>query len=143
MLQLLSEAYAAADAVSAAAGVATKTSSSLQESPIAPEDMAVMVSPEKMMMDTLFFLLLLFLIFYFILIRPQQKRVKSHQEMVGAMQKGTKVVTGGGIIGTVVKFEGDDIVLIEIAPNVKVQVAKATIQEIYKPEGSTKIANDN
>jgi len=108
-----------------------------------PEDMARIVSPEKMMMDTLFFLLLLFCIFYFILIRPQQKRIKAHQEMLGSLNKGVKVVTGGGIIGTVVKTEGDDIVLVEIAPNVKVRIAKGTISEVLKSTGTGESANDN
>lgn len=141
MLELVSNAYAE-EAAKAVANVAAKTES-LQQGQMAPEDMAAIVSPEKMMMDTLFFLLLLLLVFYFILIRPQQKRIKAHQDMLGTMQKGTKVVTGGGIIGTVVKLEGDDIVLVEIAPNVKVQVAKATIQEVYKGDGTARIANDN
>lgn len=141
MLEFVSTAYAE-EAAKASAELAAKTES-LQQGQMAPEDMAAMVSPEKMMMDTLFFLLLLFLVFYFILIRPQQKRIKAHKDMLGAMQKGTKVVTGGGIIGTVVKLEGDDIVLVEIAPNVRVQVAKATIQEVYKAGGTAKIANDN
>ncbi len=139
MTALMHEAVAA----DGAAPVTSVTSSTLQDSAIAPEDMAVLVSPQKMMMDTLFFLLLLFLIFYFILIRPQQKRVKAHQDMLGGMQKGTRVVTGGGIIGTIVKLEGDDVAVVEIAPNVKVHVAKATIQEILKNDGSAKIANDN
>lgn len=130
----------AADAVTPDAPDATVATT---EQPLSPEDMARIVSPEKMMMDTLFFLLLLFSIFYFILIRPQQKRIKAHQQMLGSLNKGVKIVTGGGIIGTVVKVEGDDIVLVEIAPNVKVRVAKGTIQEVMDKAAAGTSANDN
>ena len=101
------------------------------------------VSAEKMMMDNLMMLGLLFFIFYFMLIRPQQRRVKAHRELIKNLAKGDKVITGGGIIGTVNKFEGDDIVVVEIAPEVKVRVARSSISDKADDIKSGKSANDN
>lgn len=66
-------------------------------------------------------------IFYFLLIRPQQRRVKQHQEMVGGLKKGDRVITGGGIIGTITKVDADDTVQVQIAEGVAVHVARTTI----------------
>jgi preprotein translocase subunit YajC len=71
-------------------------------------------------------LIIIFFIFYFLLIRPQQKKMREHQSMLDALRKGDSVVTGGGIIGTVVKVEDAD-VTVEIADGVKVRVQKGTI----------------
>lgn len=75
-------------------------------------------------------LILIFVVFYFLLIRPQQKKVKMHREMVGSLRRGDKVVTGGGIIGTVAKILNDHEVLIEIADGVRVRVARGTVAEV-------------
>jgi len=75
-------------------------------------------------------LILIFVVFYFLLIRPQQKRQKQHKEMLGQLRRGDKVVTSGGILGTVSKVVSDTEVLLEIAENVKVRIVRATIQEI-------------
>lgn len=101
------------------------------------------LSAEKMMMDNLLILGMLFFIFYFILIRPQQRRVRMHQEMMKGLQKNDKVITNGGLIGTITKFEGDDVVLLEIAPNIKVRVSRGSVSEVMgdKKEGDS--ANDN
>ncbi len=81
-------------------------------------------------------LVLIFVVFYFLLIRPQQKKVKTHREMIGAVKRGDKVLTGGGIIGTVVKVEeGDDVLLVEIAKDIRVRVARGTISDVLnKPQ---------
>ncbi len=71
-------------------------------------------------------LILIFVIFYFFLIRPQQKKVKEHKLMVESLKRGDKVVTSGGIIGTVERIIDNDKAEIEIAPNVKVEVIKST-----------------
>jgi len=98
----------------------------------------------KMVMDNLLMLGMLFAIFYFILIRPQQKRLKSHRDMMGALAKGNRVITSGGLIGTVIKFEGDNVVIIEVAQGVKVRVAKSAITEITSEKASASdSANDN
>jgi len=73
-------------------------------------------------------LILIFVIFYFFLIRPQQKKVKDHKNMVAALKRGDEVVTSGGIVGTIEKVLGDDKVEISIADNVTVQVVQSTIQ---------------
>src|SRR4051812_43315256 len=101
------------------------------------------LSPEKMMMDNLFILGMLFFIFYFILIRPQQKRLKIQRDLMKALQKGNKVMTTGGIIGTITKFEGEEIVVLEIAQNVKVRVARSAISEVMSDKASGESANDN
>ncbi len=78
----------------------------------------------------MFPLILIFAVFYFLLIRPQQKKVKEHREMLGAVRRGDKVVTGGGIIGTVAKVISDDELQVEIAEGVKVKIARATIASV-------------
>lgn len=75
-------------------------------------------------------LVLIFVVFYFLLIRPQQKKVRSHRDMVGAVRRGDSVVTGGGIIGKVTKVIDDDRLQVEIADGVRVQVAKGTISDV-------------
>jgi len=75
-------------------------------------------------------LVLIFVVFYFLLIRPQQKKVKVHREMVGNVRRGDSVVTGGGIIGKITKVLDDNRVEVEIADNVKVQLARGTIQDV-------------
>jgi preprotein translocase subunit YajC len=81
-------------------------------------------------------LVLIFVVFYFLLIRPQQKKMKSHRDMIGAVKRGDRVLTGGGIIGSVVKVEeGDDVLLVEIAKDIRVRVARGTISDVLnKPQ---------
>ena len=71
-------------------------------------------------------LILIFVIFYFFLIRPQQKKVKEHKAMVESLKRGDKVVTSGGITGTVERVVDNDKVEVEIADNVKVEIVKST-----------------
>ncbi|CAK0766790.1 Sec translocon accessory complex subunit YajC [Azospirillaceae bacterium] len=75
-------------------------------------------------------LVLIFIVFYFLLIRPQQKRMKDHKEMLTTLRRGDRVVTGGGLIGTVSKIVGDDEVVLELAENVKVRAVKSTLQSV-------------
>jgi len=101
------------------------------------------VSAETMMRDNLLILGMLFFIFYFILIRPQQKRLKSHQNMLKELQKGDKVVTSGGLMGSIAKFEGEDVVQLEIAQGIKVRVARSAISDVMNDTVSGASANDN
>lgn len=101
------------------------------------------LSAEKMMMDNLVILGMLFFIFYFILIRPQQRRLKAAQKMLKELQKGNKVITSGGLIGVISKFEGDDVVSLEVAQGVKVRVARSAITDVVSESASGAIANDN
>ena len=71
------------------------------------------------------------LIFYFMIIRPQQKRQKERQHMIDALKKGDKIVTAGGIHGTIVGIE-DKTALVQIADNVKIKVDRSTIGTILK-----------
>ena len=71
-------------------------------------------------------LILIFVIFYFFLIRPQQKKVKEHKAMVENLKKGDKVVTSGGITGTIQRIIDNDKVEVEIADNVTVEVIRGT-----------------
>ena len=71
-------------------------------------------------------LILIFVIFYFFLIRPQQKKVKEHKAMVEGFKRGDKVITSGGITGTVERLIDNDKIEVEMAENVKVEIVKAT-----------------
>ena len=83
-------------------------------------------------------LVLIFAVFYFLLIRPQQKKMKEHKAMVAAISKGDKVVTAGGLLGTIAKIEDDRIASVEIAENVKVKVVRATITEVISENSTNK-----
>lgn len=87
----------------------------------------------------IFPLILIFIVFYFFLIRPQQKRAKEHEAKIAAVQKNDEVITGGGLMGKVIKV-ADDHVEVEIAPNVRVRAVKSTLANV-SPRG-TKAAND-
>ena len=71
-------------------------------------------------------LILIFVIFYFFLIRPQQKKVKEHKLMVENLKRGDKLITSGGIIGTVDRIIDGDKAEISITDNVKVEVIKSS-----------------
>ena len=79
-------------------------------------------------------LALIFGVFYFLLIRPQQTRAKEMKAMIAGVRRGDRVVTGGGILGTVqVVKEGSDEIEVEIAPNVRVKILRDTISTVIKP----------
>jgi preprotein translocase subunit YajC len=82
--------------------------------------------------------LVIFAIFYFLLIMPMRKRQKKHQEMLKAITKGDRVVTTGGIFGTVVAVE-DDVVQLRVAENVKLQVAVSAIAGLAKDAGTAEL----
>ena len=71
-------------------------------------------------------LILIFVIFYFFLIRPQQKKAKEHKAMIESLKKGDKIVTSGGITGTIIRVVDTDKVEVEIAENVTVTVIRGT-----------------
>jgi len=83
-------------------------------------------------------LILIFVIFYFFLIRPQQKRIKDHKLMVGALKRGDEVVTSGGIVGKVERILENDKVDLLISENVTVQVVQSTIQSLVKKPDTKK-----
>jgi len=71
-------------------------------------------------------LILIFVIFYFFLIRPQQKKVKDHKAMVEALKRGDKVITSGGIVGTVERVIDNEKVEVKISENVNVEIVRST-----------------
>ncbi len=74
-------------------------------------------------------LILMFVIMYFLIIRPQQKRVKDHKEMVANVRRGDTVVTGGGIVGKAVKIEEAE-VQVEVSQGVRIKVLKHTLSDV-------------
>ncbi|MFV0293187.1 MAG: preprotein translocase subunit YajC [Paracoccus sp. (in: a-proteobacteria)] len=74
-------------------------------------------------------LILIFVIMYFLILRPQQKRVREHREMVSALKRGDQIVTQGGLIGKVTDVK-DEEVTVEIAQGVKVRVVRGTISQV-------------
>ena len=71
-------------------------------------------------------LILIFIIFYFFLIRPQQKKIKEHKLMVENLKRGDKVVTSGGIVGTVERIIDNEKVEVSISDNINVEIVKST-----------------
>jgi preprotein translocase subunit YajC len=88
-------------------------------------------------------LVLIFVVFYFLLIRPQQQKQKQTRQMISALKRGDRVVTGGGIIGTVQRVpmvsdkDGKQVasseIEVEIAPNIRVTVLRDTISSVARP----------
>jgi preprotein translocase subunit YajC len=78
-------------------------------------------------------LILVFVVFYFLLIRPQQKKAKEHREMLEKIKKNDEVMTSGGIYGKVMA-QNENIITLEIAPNVRIRVNRAQIAAVVKNE---------
>ena len=80
-------------------------------------------------------LVLIFVVFYFLLIRPQQRKAKDHKTMLDALRRGDRVVTGGGIIGSVARVDSPEEVIVDIADGVRVRVLRSTITSVLaKPD---------
>jgi preprotein translocase subunit YajC len=78
---------------------------------------------------------LIFIVFYFLLIRPQQQKQKQHRTMLDALRRGDRIVTGGGLLGTVSKVVGPEEVEVDIAVGVRVRVLRSTIASVLaKPD---------
>lgn len=90
-------------------------------------------------------LVLIFVVFYFLLLRPQQKKMKAHRELVSQLRRGDRVLTQGGIIGQVVKVLNDAEVSVEIAEGVRVRVMRSAVAEVLaktEPVGGAKEAKE-
>ena len=83
--------------------------------------------------------ILIFGIFYLLLIMPMRKRQKKHQEMLSKLTKGDRVITSGGIFGTVIEVQ-QDVVTLRIAENVKIQVALSGIAGQAKDAATVELA---
>ena len=81
-------------------------------------------------------LFLIFAVFYFLLIRPQQKRVKEHKEMVSSIQRGDKILTSGGMRAKVIRVINDSDIEAEISPGVNVTIIKSTVSEVVSTQVS-------
>ena len=88
-------------------------------------------------------LILIFVVFYFLLIRPQQTKQKQHKAMLEVIRRGDRVVTGGGIVGTVRKVIDDKEVQVEIADNVRVRVRRDLISTVLAKTEPVKESQDN
>ena len=75
-------------------------------------------------------LILIIVIMYFLILRPQQQRVKRHQEMVKAVRRGDSVVTNGGLVGKVTKVVDDEQIEIEVADGVRVRQMRSMVSEV-------------
>ena len=83
-------------------------------------------------------LILIFVVFYFLLIRPQQKRVKQHREMVTNLKVGNQVITSGGILAKIVKVDDNNFITISISDGVNVKIKRDTITEVISENSSSK-----
>ena len=76
-------------------------------------------------------LILIFVIFYFLLIRPQQKRAKEHKALLESIKRGDEILTGGGIIGKVLKADQTELI-VEVSTKVNVKVLRSTVADVLK-----------
>lgn len=81
----------------------------------------------------------IFIIFYFLLIRPQQKQQQEHDGMLKALKQGDKILTTGGLYGTIVGFKGDDLE-VQFSQTVKLTVARSAVARLVVPEGAKPVA---
>jgi preprotein translocase subunit YajC len=84
--------------------------------------------------------ILIFGIFYLLLIMPMRRRQKKHQELLGKLTKGDRVITNGGIFGTVVEVEGDKLTIRIAEPKVDIQVARSAVAGLAKDAGSVDLS---
>ena len=75
-------------------------------------------------------LLLVFLIFYILILRPQNKRIAKHRQMVNELRRGDRVVTGGGLIATVKKLVGDDEIVLDLGDGTQVTAVRSTLMSM-------------
>ena len=76
-------------------------------------------------------LILIFVVFYFLLIRPQQRKVKQHKEMLSNLKRGDKIVTSGGIIGTINKVADNRELQVQVSENVEIKIAPGMVADLY------------
>ena len=76
-------------------------------------------------------LILIFGVFYILLIRPQQKKVKLHREMINNLKRADKIITSGGIIGTITKVNDNKELLVQISENVEIKLAPGMVTDLY------------
>jgi preprotein translocase subunit YajC len=87
-------------------------------------------------------LVLIFVVMYFLVIRPQSKKAKKHQDMIGGLKKGDRVIMNGGLIGTIEKVTTGELEL-SIAPSTSVFVAKQMVSSLLSGNNETNIPVNN
>ena len=89
-------------------------------------------------------LILIFVVFYILLIRPQQKKVKLHREMVNNLRRGDKIITTGGLIGIINKVNDNKELLVEISENTEIHLAPGMVSDLYaQPEVDKNISKSS
>ena len=83
-------------------------------------------------------LILIFGVFYILLIRPQQKKVKLHREMINNLRRGDKIITSGGIIGSISKVNDNKELLVEISENIEIKIAPGMVSDLYVSSDTVK-----
>jgi preprotein translocase subunit YajC len=94
-------------------------------------------------MQPIVMMLVMFAIFYFILIRPQVRRQKEHQAMLGRLGKGDEIITRGGIIGKITGISDDGVMVVELQEKVRVRIPRAYIEGKWEgkvPDSANKAA---
>jgi len=86
-------------------------------------------------MSLIFMIIAIFAVMYFLMIRPQQRQKKQHQDLLSKISKGDKIITIGGIYGTVAGVK-DNTVIVKIADNVKVELTRASISKVVASKAS-------
>jgi preprotein translocase subunit YajC len=88
-------------------------------------------------------LILIFVVFYFLLIRPQQKKQKVHREMLASLHRGDRIVTAGGIVGTITKVNSDTELTVEISDGVRVRVMRGMVSDVMARTEARDTARDS
>jgi len=130
-MKLISQAFAADEVVQ----TTTATTAVPAKAPDVP-------AGDPLMMN-IAMVLVMGVLFYVLLIRPQQKRYKEHNDMLGKLDKGAKVVTQGGLVGVIEKTISEHEVLVDFGNGIKMSVMKSYILGKYEDSIPSKIANDD
>src|SRR5262249_53570401 len=100
-------------------------------------------SPAGSMFGTLLPMLLIIPVFYFLLIRPEQRKQKEHKALISAVKRGDRVVTVGGILGTVTKVVDNNELQLEIADGVRIRVLRSSISDLVNRSTEPAKVQDN
>lgn len=130
-MNFISQAFAAEDTTTATTATTAVATTPATAAPAA----------DPMLMN-IAMVLVMGVMFYLLLIRPQQKRYKEHNTMLGLLDKGSKVVTQGGLIGVIEKAVSENEVLVDFGNGVKMNVMRSYILGRYEDSVSNKVAND-
>lgn len=94
-------------------------------------------SPAGAFSQTMLFTLVLVLLFYILLIRPQQKRYKEHASMLNQLGKGDRIVTQGGMVGTIDELPNEKEAVVDFGNNIKMTVLRSSIMGKYDASKNT------